>query len=189
PKLTFWRWLRDALPTAAVVSLLAGLAYWGHSTDWTLPRFSTLVGKEAAEVDDWCSEHNVPESQCIECHADLIPPVKDHGWCKEHGVAQCPLHHPDVAQLKNIPAVTEADMDRAHRALALMPRSENNSLCKLHKNRIQFASIQAIEKVGLDIEVAQQRPIIEAVVANAEVVYDERRAAHLASRVAGTVWQ
>ncbi len=189
PNLTFWNWLRDALPTAAVVGLLAGLAYWGHTTDWKLPKFSALVGKEAAGADDWCKEHNVPESECIECQSGLLRPLKDYGWCKEHGVAQCPLHHPDVAQLKNIPVVTEADMERASRALALMPRPENNSLCKLHKKRLQFASIAAVEKVGLEIEVATQRPVIETIAANAEVVYDETHAAHLASRVPGTVWR
>jgi cobalt-zinc-cadmium efflux system membrane fusion protein len=183
------KWLLNAVPTAAVVGLLAGLAYWGHATDWTLPKFSALLGKESAQVDDWCKEHNVPESQCIECQPDVLPPVKDYGWCKEHGVAQCPLHHADVAQLKTVPIVTESDMQRASRALALMPRAENNSLCKLHKKRIQFASIEAVEKVGLDIEVATQRPVIEAVAANAEVVYDETHSAHLASRVAGTVWR
>ena len=177
PGSAFWNWLWQAIPTAAVVGLLAGLAYWGHSTDWTLPKFSALVGKDVAVVDDWCKEHNVPESQCVECNSSLLPPVKDYGWCKEHGVAQCPLHHPEVAQLKTIPVVTEADMERANRALALMPRAENNSRCKLHKKRIQFASIQAVEKVGLDIEVVEQRPIIEAVVANAEVVYDETHSA------------
>src|SRR5438067_609117 len=108
----FWRWLLSAIPTAAVVSTLAGLAIWGHTTDWTLPKFSALIGKELAETDDWCKEHNVPESQDIECHPELLPPVKDYGWCKEHGVAQCPLHHPDVAQLKTVPVLTEADFER-----------------------------------------------------------------------------
>jgi len=182
-------WLRDAIPTTAVIGLLAGLAFWGHSTDWTLPKFSELFGNRLGAADDWCQEHNVPESQCIECNASLLPPLKDYGWCKEHGVAQCPLHHPDVAQLKTIPVVSDDDMERANRALALMPRPENNSLCKLHKKRIQFASTQATEKVGLEIEVALRRPIIEAVIANAEVVYDETRSAHLASRVAGTVYR
>jgi cobalt-zinc-cadmium efflux system membrane fusion protein len=183
----FWRGLLNAVPTATVVSLLAGLAFWGHSTDWTLPKFSAIVGKEVTEADDWCKEHNVPESHDIECHPDLLPPIKDYGWCKEHGVAQCPLHHPDVAQLRTVPVISAEDFERANRALALMPRAENNSLCKLHTKRIQFASITAVEKVGLDIEVAKVRPVIEAVAANAEVVYDETHSAHLASRVAGTV--
>src|SRR5258708_2260527 len=80
PSSGFWLWLWNAIPTAAVLSLLAGLAYWGHTSDWTLPKFSALVGKEAAEADDWCKEHNVPESQDIECNPTLVPPIKDYGW-------------------------------------------------------------------------------------------------------------
>jgi len=129
----FWQWLRRAIPTVAVIGVLASVAYWGHRTDWTLPKFSALFGTQSPATDDWCQEHNVPESEDIECKPELIPPIKDYGWCKEHGVAQCPLHHPDVAQLKTVPAITEADLERASRALALMPRPENNSLCKLHK--------------------------------------------------------
>ena len=47
-----WRWLRQAVPTVAVVGALFGLAVWGHSTDWTLPKFSTLVGNGETVVKD-----------------------------------------------------------------------------------------------------------------------------------------
>lgn len=169
--------------------MLAGLAIWGHTTDWTLPKFSLLFGNSAAEPDDWCKEHNVSEGECIECNRNLLPPAKDYGWCKEHGVAQCPLDHPDVAQLKTTPTVSPADLERASRALALRPRADNNSRCKLHERHIQFASIEAMQKAGVDIAVVQQRPMIEAVVANGEVIYDETHSAHLATRVTGTVWR
>jgi membrane fusion protein, heavy metal efflux system len=184
-----WHWLQQAIPTAAVVSVLIGLAVWGHLSDWTLPKFSSLVGGVVSQVEDWCKEHNVPESQCIECNKGLVSLGKDYGWCKEHGIAQCPLDHPDVAQLKTTPNVTAEDFERANRALALRPRAENNSRCTLHERHIQFASIQAMEKVGIDIAVVTQRSIIEAVIANGEVVYDQTHAAHLASRVTGTVWR
>ena len=83
--------------------------------------------------------------------------------------------------------MTPEDLERASRALALLPRAENNSRCQLDQRRIQFASVQAIEKAGVDIAVVEERPVVEAVVANGEIVYDETRSAHLASRVAGTV--
>ena len=117
-----WQWLKRSAPTVVVVAVLAGLAVWGHSTEWTLPKFSALVSHQAAEEEDWCKEHNVPESQCIECNPKLHPPLKDYGWCEEHGIAQCPLHHPDVAQLKEVPVISAADLYRARRALAIMPR-------------------------------------------------------------------
>ena len=183
-----WTWLRDATPTALVLAALGGLAYWGHSTDWTLPKFSALIAGDVAKVADWCKDHNVPDSQCIECKPTLLPAVKDYGWCKEHGIAQCPLEHPDIAQVKTLPAITPAMLDRAARALAVKPRPENNALCVLYKRRIQFASTNAVEQVGIDIAIVQERPVIEAILANGEVVYDQTRTAQPKSRVAGTVW-
>ena len=147
------------------------------------------MGNEVEGPDDWCNEHNVPESQCIECQPELLPRDKDYGWCKEHGVAQCPLHHPDVAQVKQVPSIPPEAFEQAERALALRPRDENNSRCKLHERRIQFASAEAVEKAGVDIDVVRQRPIVEAVGANGEIRYDETRMAHLASRVSGTAWR
>jgi len=131
----------------------------------------------------------VPEAQCIECNANLVPAVPDYGWCAEHGIAQCPLHHPDVAQLKEMPTITQADFDRASRALALLARTENGSRCKHYQRRIQFASAEAIDKAGIDIAVADQQPIVESITANGEIIYDQTRFARLASRVAGTVWR
>ncbi len=183
-----WQRLRYATPTVATVGVLALVAFWGHRHDWSVPKFSALVGKRDTPADDWCKEHNVPESACIECKAGLWPSGKDYGWCKEHGIADCPLHHPDVAQSTLPPQITSEDFDRAARALALLPRPENNSRCRLYRRRIQFASLEAVEKVGLDIDLVRQRPIIEAVLANGEVVYDETRMAHLSSRLPGTIW-
>ncbi|HEY2413325.1 MAG TPA: efflux RND transporter periplasmic adaptor subunit [Pirellulaceae bacterium] len=182
-------WLSRAIPTAVVVTALGGLALWGHFSDWKLPKFSALVGKQDESVEEWCQEHNVPEEACIECKSTLLPLAKDYGWCKEHGVAQCPLEHPEVAQIKLPPVITPAMLDRASRALAVKPRAENSSLCRMHLKRVQFASVEAIEKAGVDIAVVQERPIIEAATANGEVVYDQNRMAHLSSRVTGTVWQ
>lgn len=188
-KTGYWNWLRKAAPTAIVLSALAGLALWGHSTDWTLPKFSKMIGGGAVELDNWCKEHGVPESQCIVCNTSLIARPTNYGWCKEHGVAQCPLEHPDVGQLNKEFSFTPDDLQRASRALALRPRAENNSRCLLHEKPIQLASLQTMEKLGMDIAVVVRRPVIEAVVANGEVTYDETQSARLASRVAGTIWR
>jgi membrane fusion protein, heavy metal efflux system len=79
-------------------------------------------------------------------------------------------------------------LERAQRALALRPRAENNSRCTLHTKRIQFASAEAAEKSGVDIAIVVERPIVESISANGEIVYDATRMAHLSSRVAGTLW-
>src|SRR5262245_48212054 len=71
------RWLRTGVPTLLVIGILGGIAIWGHSTDWSLPKFSALVtggdtrSECPAEGEGWCKEHNVPEAQCIECNAAL----------------------------------------------------------------------------------------------------------------------
>jgi len=182
-------WLRKALPTAIVIALLGGVAYWGHENDWKLPKFSTLIGTTAPARKDWCSEHGVPESKCVECNPTLMPKGPDYGWCTEHGVSNCPLHHPDVAQLKSVPVITQADLARATRALAIRDRTPNNSVCKVYQSRIQFASLAAVKEAGVDIELAERKKILEKVIGNGEITYDQTRVANIASRASGSIWQ
>src|SRR5262245_17608646 len=166
-------WLGRVLPTFLVLSALGGLAYWGHHTGWTIPKFSALTGNGQAPKDDWCEEHNVPESQCVECKRDLLP-QKTFGWCKTHGVHDCPLEHPEVAQLRTKAQVTPADLERAERALAFADRPANNPKCQLHARRIQFASQDALDKQGIEIEAAWRSRIEEAVTASGEITYDDQ---------------
>jgi multidrug efflux pump subunit AcrA (membrane-fusion protein) len=173
----------------AVIVVLAGLGLYGHHLDWKLPKFSAMTGNGVAARDDWCEEHGVPESQCVECRPDLLPRGKDYGWCKEHGVADCPLCHPEVAQLKQAPVARDADRQAAARALAAAPRPENNAVCKNYRRRIQFASPEAVKKAGVDVAVVDRQPIIESVSANGEIAYDQTRLANLSSRAPGSVWR
>jgi multidrug efflux pump subunit AcrA (membrane-fusion protein) len=170
------------------MGVLAGLGAYGHHSDWRLPKLSALTGHGVAARDDWCEEHAVPESQCVECDPDLLPPAKDYGWCKEHGLQNCTLEHPDVAQLKKTPEVTQPDRRRAARALASGARSENNAVCKNYRRRIQFASLEAVKKVGLDVALVERQPIVESISANGQITYDQTRFASLSSRLPGTVW-
>jgi cobalt-zinc-cadmium efflux system membrane fusion protein len=187
-KLGVLAWLGRAVSNTVVLAALGGLAYWGHHTDWTVPTFASLTGSEAKEKDDWCGAHAVPESECVECNPELLPRCKEYGWCREHGIPDCPFEHPEVAQLKQTPKISPADLERAQRALAFLSRPENNSKCKLHQRRIQFASIAAVEKAGIDVAPVWEAPVVEAVSANGEITYDQTRVARLSSRVPGTVW-
>src|SRR3954468_14727584 len=184
-----WQSLRRTVPTVAIVAGIVGLAIWGNATEWSMPKFSALFGGKTEEAADWCDEHNVPESQCVECNKSLCPIGMDYGWCSLHGVMQCPLEHPDIAQLRTPPTITPAMLERANWAVTLRPRQENNSRCNLHMRRIQFASLEAVEKVGVDIAIVAERPIVETIVANGEIGYDQTRMAHFSSRVPGTVWR
>jgi membrane fusion protein, heavy metal efflux system len=180
--------LRRHIPTLTVMAVLIGLGIYGHRSDWKLPKFSVLTGAASTEREDWCEEHGVPESQCVECHPDLLPRSKDYGWCKEHGVHDCPFCHPEIAQLKQPPNATESDHGRAARALASAPREENNAVCRNYQRRIQFASLDAVKKAGVDVGLVERQPITESVLANGQITYDQTRFASLSSRLPGTVW-
>ena len=178
-----------SLPTVLLLAALGGLAWWGHQSGWSLPKFSEVTGESAALPDDWCEEHGVPESMCVECNPDDYPKRKPPGWCKIHGIHECPLHHPDVAELKELPQVETRDIERAERALKLKPRPENNFACNNPGRRIQFATMQAATKAGVDVEPVSRAPIVESVSATGEIRYDETRIARLAARANGTVWR
>tara|TARA_R110002073_G_scaffold149534_5_gene303263 strand:- start:2492 stop:4177 length:1686 start_codon:yes stop_codon:yes gene_type:complete len=174
-------------PTLVLIGF-AAVFYYGHNNDWRIPKFAALTGTVEPVVSDWCEEHGVPESICVECDPTLMPKGLDYGWCEVHGVHNCILEHPDVAQLKEIPSVSPADLERASRALAVTPRKENNSACKVYQTRIQFASIESVQQAGVDVELVDRAPIVEAITGSGEIVYDPTRQASLASRLPGTVW-
>lgn len=177
------------VPTAIVLMLLVGIGYLGHHTGWKIPKFSTLIGNGPNENKDWCEEHGVPESLCIACNANLMPKGTLYGWCKEHGVHECVFHHPDVAELKETPEISPADLDRAARAIAMRPRTKNDPTCKMHLRRIQFPSIAAVDKTGIDINLVDRSRVVEVVPATGEIVYDPTRVTRLSSRTAGTAWR
>lgn len=185
----FAAYLLQTLPTFVLLAVLGGLAWWGHHTGWALPKFSEITGDVAGLPDDWCEEHGVPESICVECNPDDYPQRQLYGWCKVHGVHECPLHHPDVAQLKELPEIDQRDLDRAARALNLKPRAENNFACDNPGRRIQFATREAATKAGIDVEPVQRAPIVESIRATGETRYDETRIARLAAKSGGSVWR
>lgn len=87
------------LPTILVLAALLGVAVWGHRTGWKAGPFSQFTASKNIEAEDWCAEHNVPDSRCIKCHPELVgQSTKD--WCPEHGVpeSKCTLCHPEILQ-------------------------------------------------------------------------------------------
>lgn len=49
--------------------------------------------------EDWCEEHQVPESQCTLCNPSLTAAFKATGdWCEEHGLpeSQCRKCNPNL---------------------------------------------------------------------------------------------
>ena len=49
--------------------------------------------------DDWCGEHQVPESLCTRCNPSLVAAFQATGdWCAEHNVpeSQCRICNPEL---------------------------------------------------------------------------------------------
>ncbi|MFO0965019.1 MAG: efflux RND transporter periplasmic adaptor subunit [Gemmataceae bacterium] len=181
--------LRHAAPVLIVLAALGGIGWWGHHSGWKIPSFAELFGGAESTREDWCEEHGVPESICVECNPKLFPPPKDHGFCREHGVHNCPFEHPDVAQLSATPEIEMADLERAARALALKARPENSSKCKLHDRRVQVLSDEALEKIGVDIELVTRGPIEESIAASGEIAFAPPSVAPIHTNVTGRVAQ
>ena len=176
--------LRHILPNVAVFSLLAAVFAFGHHTGWKMPKMSELFATPAATDADWCAEHLVPESICVECKVEPLPKAKEFGFCRVHGVMECVNCHPELAEVADKPQLPSYDTAKA---IALLPRPTNNSRNTLHKRRVQFTTAESAEKAGVDIDVVQERPMTDALAANGELIFDPTRVAHLSSKVAGTV--
>jgi hypothetical protein len=57
---------------------------------------STVV---PGSYEDWCTEHQVPETSCTRCDPSLVPAFKaTNDWCAEHGLpeSQCLACNPDL---------------------------------------------------------------------------------------------
>jgi cobalt-zinc-cadmium efflux system membrane fusion protein len=104
-------------------------------------------------------------------------------------VHNCPLDHPDVAQVEPVPEISPAVLERARQALATKERTENNPRCPLYRRRIQFESDAAMKKAGVDHDLVEQDDIVETVGAHGETGYDPTRVARLATPVPGRVWR
>jgi multidrug efflux pump subunit AcrA (membrane-fusion protein) len=94
-----------------------------------------------------------------------------------------------VAELKDAPQVSQADLRRAAVALNLRDRPINNAACAAYQRRIQFASVDAVQKAGVDVELVDREPVTEWVSGNGEIRYDATRFASLSARVPGIAWR
>jgi len=67
-------------------------------------------GAKPGSHEDWCGEHQVPESLCTRCNPSLIAAFKATGdWCQEHGLpeSQCKLCNPKL-EIKRPPPTEKA---------------------------------------------------------------------------------
>lgn len=67
-------------------------------------------GVQPGSHEDWCGEHQVPESLCTRCNPSLIAAFKATGdWCEEHGLpeSQCLICNPGL-RIERPPRTGEA---------------------------------------------------------------------------------
>ncbi len=178
----------NTVPTIVTLGLLGSVAWFGHHWGWKLPKSTELRAATTASAEkgeEWCSSHNVPEKICVECNKEKTPYCKVPRWCKEHGVYECPTHHTELAQA----ATVKLPQYDTVAAINLMDRTENNSRCKKFLRLIQFESVEAFDKMGVDVDVVSERPMLESLRVNGELGYDQKQLAHLSTRSAGSVWK
>jgi cobalt-zinc-cadmium efflux system membrane fusion protein len=176
-------------PAAVAVILAAAAVCVAAANDWRIKPFSKLFGPANPANDDWCADHGVARSACVACNPALARPVSAFGWCTAHGVHECTLCHPEVAELLSIPAVTVADRERVARALAFAERPANHPKCSLHTRRVQLASDDVVRRAGIEFAVVSLAPVTESIVTPAITEFDPTRVVRIASRVAGVVWR
>ncbi len=186
PRRTIGRLLR-LVPTVVALAALVGVVCTGQDGGWTVPKSSALFSVGAQPSDDWCKEHGVPDSTCVECKPNLLPRPPRTGWNEEFGVHDCPFSDPGVAQTTTPASVTPADLGRARRALAFAPRAPNGKKCKLHERRVQLASSEVVARLGIGIELVGTSAVVEGVTAPGEIGYDPTRLARLSARLPGVV--
>lgn len=181
------RSLWNSIPTLLTFGMLASVGWAGHHLGWKMPKASELRGAVTTSHDpEWCTEHGVPEAICVECNTKLMPKTEKPRWCKAHGVSECPTCHPELAQVAGGPKLPKYDTVAA---INQFDRTENNSRCKKFLRRVQFESQAAFEKSGIDVDVATERPMTEALRINGELSYDQTQVAHLSTRSSGSVWK
>lgn len=174
---------------AVALGLFFAVAAVGQELRWRLPKASSLFSQSSPDADDWCEEHGVPESICVECRPGLLPPGRTYRWCKEHGIPECPLCHPEIAELSAPWTATDADRELAARSLAFLPREENDGKCKKHLRRIQLGSAELVDRLGIQTALVGRSPITETISATGEIEYETTRVARVAPRQSGIVYR
>lgn len=167
-----------SVPMLLTFALLAGVAYWGHHTEWT---FSTAhrggaKSSQAEKVED-----------LLTTEAGDVSPGK---WCEQHGIAACPLCDRSLAQVgKPLEPASAEELERVQKAFAVRERHANDPQCLASGSRVRVASKEAVEKLGIDVAPVWEAAMTETITASGEVSFDATRVARLAARVPGTAWR
>ena len=174
-------WFRaviGSVPMLLTFALLAGVAYWGHHSEW---KFST------AHRDGAKSSQTEKPEDLLTTETGTLSPGK---WCEQHGIAACPLCDRSLAQVvKPLEPASADELERVQKAFAARERAANDSQCLASGSRVRVASKEVAEKLGIDVAPVWEAAMTESITASGEVRFDATRVARLAARVPGTAWR
>lgn len=183
----FFRHLISSIPEFLVLGFFGAVLWWGNKTHWKIPTFAELTQTQHDAVEPWCDEHHIDLANCVACNADLMPRAVQPGWDSELGVHLSVMKHPQFAEMGKTPdpSAFAADLARARRALALLPRKRNAKNCQMNQRRIQFTTKKDAEKIGVQFEPVWRARMEEFVSGPGEIVYDDTRVARISTRSRG----
>jgi cobalt-zinc-cadmium efflux system membrane fusion protein len=177
-------WLRaivGSVPMLLTFALLAGVAYWGHYTEWTFAMAHRDKAKSATadKVEDLLRTESSENDSTLKT-----------SWCERHGIAPCPLCDRSLAQvLKPLEPPSADELEEIQKAFAVRDREANNPECLASGSRVRLASNEAAVKLGIDVAPVWEAALTETITASGEVSFDATRVVRLAARVPGTAWQ
>ena len=174
----WFRTVIGSVPMLLTFALLAGVASWGHRTEW---KFSTAHRGGVKS----------PQAEKVEDLLTTEPGASPQGkWCEQHGIAACPLCDRSVAQAdKPLGPASAEELERVQKAFAVRERAANDPQCLVRGLRVRVASKEVAEKLGIDVAPVWEAAMTESITASGEVRFDATRVARLAARVPGTAWR
>ncbi len=178
-------WVRRSLPGIIALAALGGLAFWGHTHGWKIPRSGTPSGSSgpggaAHDPNDWCAEHGVPESKCVLCNPELAS-----------ALGKSP---DDPAPTSSAPARSEVEVSLAAdrptgNSAAKKSMAKNTAKCEIERLLVQFIAPEAVVRSGIEVEAAAERPMSRAIATQGEIEYAPSKFARVSSRASGVAWR
>lgn len=138
----------------------------------------------ASALQDWCAEHSVPESQCTKCHPNLVAEFKiKNDWCAEHGVPEshCRLCNPDI----RFPQEPELEITLYESPSVFLQSKATD--CATNHAVIRFASIETVQRTGLDVVPAVAATVGYEFEAPGELIFDETQKEAITTSLDATV--
>lgn len=159
--------------------------------------FARFIPTTPFPEDDWCREHNVPESLCTRCNPELVEQFKAKGdWCGGHKLpeSQCLKCNPgfkakwDAIRPVGNPAgaAEPATRPEASGPVGRPLDAPNEALCDIESQVVRLTA-EAARRAGILAEPVRARRMSATLECPARVEFDQTRLAHITPRVKGVI--